>query len=102
MFAVIFRAVISEADEEYEAMAEKMQRMAFNQYGCVEFTSCREGDEEISISYWESEKQTRSCTSFSRPTAVSRLKNGKLSIIYRWGLLTYIQCLSRPRYDPTD
>ena len=36
-----------------------MQRMAFNQYGCVEYTSCREGDEEVSISYWESEKQIK-------------------------------------------
>jgi len=38
MYAVIFRAEIAEQDSEYLAMAEKMQRMAMNQYGCKEFT----------------------------------------------------------------
>jgi heme-degrading monooxygenase HmoA len=29
-------------------------------YGCVEFSAATEGDEEIAISYWESEEQIKS------------------------------------------
>ncbi len=57
MFAVIFRAKIAQLDDDYQATAEKIRRLAINQYGCLEFTSCREGDYEIAISYWESESQ---------------------------------------------
>ena len=29
-----------------------MRELAMQQYGCIEFVSVTEGDEEISISYW--------------------------------------------------
>ncbi len=59
MYAVIFRAEIAELDAEYSAMAEKMRRIAINQYGCREFTSCTEGNTEIAISYWDNESQIK-------------------------------------------
>ena len=59
MFAVIFRAEIAELDEDYAATAAKMRRIAMNQYGCKEFTSCCDGEQEIAISYWESESQIK-------------------------------------------
>jgi len=57
MYAVIFRAVILELDAEYAAMARRMRDLAIDQYGCVEFVACTEGNTEIAISYWESEEQ---------------------------------------------
>jgi len=57
MYAVIFRAKIQELDTEYAAAAERMRELAMNEYGCVEFIACTEGENELAISYWESEQQ---------------------------------------------
>lgn len=57
MYAVIFRAEISEFDQSYFDMAVRMLELAKNKYGCIEFTALTEGNQEIAISYWESEKQ---------------------------------------------
>ncbi len=57
MYAVIFKAEIAKLDAEYGAMAARMRELAQARYGCVEFVSVTKGDQEISISYWESEAQ---------------------------------------------
>lgn len=54
MYAVIFRATIRELDSQYLDMAERMRELAINEYGCIEFTACTEGDKEIAVSYWPS------------------------------------------------
>jgi len=59
MYAVIFRAEVRELDAEYAVMAARMRDLAINEYGCVEFVACAEGNSEIAISYWESEEQIR-------------------------------------------
>jgi len=53
MYAVIFRAEITELDAEYSTVATRMRDLAINEYGCLEFISCSEGQNEIAISYWE-------------------------------------------------
>lgn len=55
MYAVIFKAQIKHIDDEYHLMARRMRQLAINHYGCLDFSSCTDGDQEISISYWESE-----------------------------------------------
>ena len=57
MYAVIFRAEINDLDQSYFDMAARMQELAKSKYGCIEFTSLTEDKQEITISYWESEKQ---------------------------------------------
>lgn len=57
MYAVIFTAKIAELDEEYSQAAERMRKLALEDYGCLEFVSVSEGDLEISISYWEDKEQ---------------------------------------------
>lgn len=57
MYAVIFKAEILVLDEEYSSMAKRMRDLAINEYGCIEFTACMEGKNEIAISYWENEAQ---------------------------------------------
>ena len=57
MFAVIFKARIKQLDDEYYQAAQQMRELAINLYGCVDFTSLTEGNEEISISYWKNEQQ---------------------------------------------
>ena len=54
MYAVIFTARMSEIDETYSSTASRMRELAQSKYGCVEFTALVEGDQEVSISYWES------------------------------------------------
>ena len=56
-YAVIFIAEIAELDAEYVATAEHLRQLALNDYGCLEFTSFREGNREVAISYWDREEQ---------------------------------------------
>ena len=55
MLAVIFRARINELDEDYHDTAIRMRELAMNKYGCIEFYSANEGNQEIAISYWHNE-----------------------------------------------
>ena len=55
MYAVIFKAKVKKFDDEYAAMAERLRTRALQEFGCLEFNSCTEGDREIAISYWPSE-----------------------------------------------
>ena len=57
MYAVIFKATVAELDDEYSQMAQRLKDLAFEKYGCQDFTSVTEGNEEIAISYWETEQQ---------------------------------------------
>ncbi|PCJ43623.1 MAG: antibiotic biosynthesis monooxygenase [SAR86 cluster bacterium] len=59
MYAVIFTATMNTIDAEYSSTAEKMRALAFTKYGCKDFTSCTEGNNEIAISYWKSKDQIR-------------------------------------------
>ena len=57
MYAVIFKAKTKVLDEEYFTTADKLRALAFSQYGCQDFVSCSEGDNEIAISDWDSKEQ---------------------------------------------
>lgn len=57
MYAVIFKARIKKLDNTYSKMAEQMRELAINQYGCTDFTSVTEGENEIAISYWNNLEQ---------------------------------------------
>lgn len=54
MYAVIFKAKTNVLNDAYFETASKMRKLAINSYGCSEFISVTEGDQEISISYWNS------------------------------------------------
>ncbi len=56
MYAVIFKAEIAELDEEYSTTAARMRELALQNYGCLEFTACTEGRQEVAISYWPSQE----------------------------------------------
>jgi len=53
MYTVIFRAKVNELDKAYHEMAARMRKLAIDEYGCSEFLSVTEGDQEIAISYWD-------------------------------------------------
>ena len=40
-------------------MAARLRELALSRYGCTEFVSLTQGNQEIAISYWESEAQIR-------------------------------------------
>lgn len=52
MFVVIFRARIARLDADYAAMAVRLRDLALQEYGCLEFYSVMEGEEEVALSYW--------------------------------------------------
>ena len=55
MFAVIFRAKTGNQDSQYAEMVAVMRELAFEKYGCLDFIAVTEGEQEIAISYWETE-----------------------------------------------
>ena len=57
MYVVIFRATVALFDDEYFQMAAEMKELAFSKYGCLDFVSVTENDEEIAISYWDTMQQ---------------------------------------------
>ena len=59
MYAVIFRATAGELDDDYTAAIDRMKRLAFEEYGCLDFFAMMDGDERVAISYWESEGAIR-------------------------------------------
>jgi len=52
MYAVIFKAELNIIDNNYYETAKHMRDLALSKYGCIEFTSSTEGNNEIAISYW--------------------------------------------------
>ena len=59
MYAVIFRAKPGVQDDEYGKTVGRMRELAFEKYGCLDFVAVTEGDQEIAISYWETEDAIR-------------------------------------------
>ena len=59
MYVVIFKATVAELDDEYFRTAEKLKELAIEKYGCQNFVSVTEGDEEIALSYWQTRQQIR-------------------------------------------
>ncbi len=56
MFVVVFRAEIRKSDSDYAEMSARMRDLAMNHFGCLEFHSVTEGQNEIALSYWPDEK----------------------------------------------
>jgi len=59
MYAVIFKAEMNNIDNTYLETAKNMRELALSTYGCVEFTSTSEGNNEIAISYWNSKEDIK-------------------------------------------
>jgi len=57
MYAVIFKAEINDLDQAYYETAARMRELAKSKYGCIDITAVTEGNQEITISYWETEEQ---------------------------------------------
>lgn len=57
MYAVIFKATVAEFSEAYYDTASALRKRAFSEYGCLDFLSCTEGDQEIAVSYWNNLEQ---------------------------------------------
>lgn len=52
MLVVIFRARLRQPDADYGRAAERLRELALEQFGCLAFHACCEGNEEIALSYW--------------------------------------------------
>ena len=59
MFVVIFRAKARNLDAEYSKVAARLRDLALNEFGCLEFYSVMEGQNEVALSYWANEENIR-------------------------------------------
>ncbi|WP_101758606.1 antibiotic biosynthesis monooxygenase [Oceanicoccus sp. KOV_DT_Chl] len=59
MFVVILKATVADLDQDYMEALEQMKKLAFEEYGCLEFTAMMDGNKRMALSYWESEEQIR-------------------------------------------
>ena len=55
MYAVIFTATVGGQDSRYRKMAGQLRDLAIADFGCTDFISATEGEQEIAISYWPDE-----------------------------------------------
>lgn len=55
MYAVIFTATVADQDNRYRQMAGQLRDLAMADFGCTDFVSVTEGEQEIAISYWPDE-----------------------------------------------
>ena len=78
MYAVIFRAKLAQTDEAYFQTAKRLRELALGKYGCLEFVSRMEGEEEIAISYWENKTQITNWK--NNPEHISAQEKGRV----RW------------------
>jgi len=58
MYAVIFRATVNTLDREYSATVERLHVLA-QEYGCRSLHSVMQGDEEVTLSYWDDLEQIK-------------------------------------------
>ena len=77
MYAVIFRARFKAKDSAYDEMAERMRTLAKDKYGCTGFSSVRDGNSEISVSYWNDEEQIEAWKHDSEHLAAQELGKQK-------------------------
>jgi heme-degrading monooxygenase HmoA len=74
MFVVIFRAKIhSSLDDEYAKVAARMRELAMDQFGCIDFQSVSEGNDEVALSYWHDEESIRAWKSHSEHILAQQL-----------------------------
>ena len=52
MYVVIFRATVGVTDQEYSQTAERLRELALNRFGCLDFVSMMDGDQELALSWW--------------------------------------------------
>lgn len=75
MFVVIFRAKVRSVDSEYLTVAARLRELALSEFGCVEFHSVTEGENEVALSYWPSEENIRAWK--SHPEHIRAQQRGK-------------------------
>ena len=59
MFVVIFKAKARNINDEYHIVASRLRDLALGLFNCREFVAATSVDQEISLSYWESEDDIR-------------------------------------------
>jgi len=82
MFAVIFKATTGNQDGHYAETVKIMRELAFEKYGCLDFIAVTEGDQEIAISYWQSEQDIQRWHHDSQHAVAQQLGREKWYLSY--------------------
>ena len=56
MYVVIFKATVKHQDQAYTDTVAKMRTLAFEKYACIDFVALTEGEQELALSYWQSQE----------------------------------------------
>jgi heme-degrading monooxygenase HmoA len=73
VFVVIFRSKIRTLDDEYSQVAARMRELALNEFGCLDFQSVTEGQEEVALSYWPDQESIRAWKSHAEHIVAQQL-----------------------------
>jgi heme-degrading monooxygenase HmoA len=82
-FIVIFRARVARFDDEYITTARHLRELALRDFGCLEFHSVCEGDQEIALSYWPDEASIRRWKQYADHVMAQRLGRERWYADYR-------------------
>jgi heme-degrading monooxygenase HmoA len=77
MYAVIFKAKTGVQDHQYSEMVGTMRDLAFEKYHCQDFLAVTEGQQEIAISYWNTEEDIRNWHQDSQHSLAQKLGREK-------------------------
>lgn len=83
MYVVIFRAKIRRLDDEYAKVAARMRELALGEFGCLEFFSVTQGDDELALSYWPDEASIRAWKSHAEHVLAQELGRERWYESYR-------------------
>jgi len=46
-------------DEAYERASELLERLAFEEFGCLDYATYADGEKRVTLSYWPTEEHVR-------------------------------------------
>lgn len=96
MYAVIFKACIRDLDTTYHESVKRMRELALQKYGCREFLSFTEGDQEIAISYWDTQAQIRQWRQNAEHLKAQALGKSKWYASYHIQVVEIVRSYSYP------
>lgn len=73
MYVVIFKARTKVLDAEYLKVASRLRELAINQFGCLEFVSITEENNEIALSYWSNQEDIKKWKAHSEHVVAQEL-----------------------------
>ncbi len=100
MYAVIFRAQLSNDDKGYAEMSVFMRDIAFDKYNCIDLSACVDDGEEVAVSYWHSLKDIKAWREDTEHQAAQKLGQEKWLTRYKVEICEVLRAYSSDENSP--